>query len=296
MTLTIAAMPAYNEAHNIADVIQGCKKYVDKVVVVDDGSTDNTAEVAESFGAHVVRHVTNKGYGAALQSCFTTALKLDAKAMVIIDSDGQHNPDEIPELLGPLKKGFDLVIGSRFVNGNCKNVPAYRKLGMKVLDVATCMAGGLNVTDTQCGYRAYSRNAIEKIRLRGDDMFAGSEILLQARDQKLKFTEVEVHCRYDVEDCSSEHPFIHGPMVLFRILMDMEYRRPLYYFTVPGMVMGVSGMFMGFKFLQDYFNGGGLSFGPTLLMMMMIIVGMFMVFTGIILHAIARMIREFKHI
>lgn len=295
MTFKIAAMPAYNEAHAIAEVIKGCKKYVDKVVVVDDGSTDSTVDIAESLGAYVIRHETNKGYGAALKNCFETARQLGADAMVIIDSDGQHDPSEIPKLLEPLKDGFDLVIGSRFVNGNGKNVPIYRKFGMKVLDIATYIAGGLNVTDSQSGYRAYGRRAIESINLNGTDMSAGSEILIQAKDHKLKFTEVEIHCRYDIENCSSEHPFIHGPKVLFRILKDMEYRRPLYYFTVPGMVMASIGFLMGLKFLQDYYLGGYLRFGPTLLMVMLTIIGAFMVFTGIILHAISRMIVLNEH-
>lgn len=290
MAITIAAMPAYNEAHAIADVIKGCKKYVDRVVVVDDGSTDNTVDIAESLGAYVVRHETNKGYGAALRNCFETARKLDAGAMVIIDSDGQHDPSEIPKLLEPLQDGFDLVIGSRFVNGNGKNVPVYRKFGMKVLDIATYIAGGLNVTDSQSGFRAYGKKAIENINLNGTDMSAGSEILIQAKDHKLKFTEVEIHCRYDLEDCSSEHPFIHGPRVLFRILKDMEYRRPLYYFSVPGLIMTSTGFLMGLIFLQDFLQGGSLRFGPTLLMVMLTVIGAFMVFTGIILHAISRMI------
>ncbi|MDD4498018.1 MAG: glycosyltransferase family 2 protein [Methanosarcinaceae archaeon] len=292
MTLIIAAMPAYNEASAISYVIKGCQKYVDKVVVVDDGSSDNTAEVAESLGAYVIRHGVNKGYGAALRNCFETARTLGADVMVIIDSDGQHDPNDIPRILTPLKQGFDLVIGSRFVNGNGKNVPAYRQVGMKVLDIATRMAGGLNVTDSQCGYRAYGKKAIDKIRLHESDMSAGSEILLQAKDHKLKFAEVEVHCRYDLEDTSSQHPFIHGPMVLFRVLKDMEFRRPLYYFTVPGMFMGGTGLFMGLKFLQEFYHGESLAFGPTLLMMMLTIVGTFMAFTGIMLHAMARMIRE----
>ena len=128
----------------------------------------------------------------------------------------------------------------------------------------------------------------------GNDMFSGSEILLQARDQKIKFTEVEVHCRYDFEDCSSEHPFIHGPKALFMILGDMRYRRPLYYFTVPGMLMGGAGLFRGLKFLQDFYHGDSLFFGPTLLMMLLTIVGMFMAFTGIILHAMSRTITDVR--
>lgn len=290
MTFKIAAMPAYNEAHSIAEIIMGCKKYVDKVVVVDDGSTDNTVDIAESLDAYVVRHETNKGYGAALKNCFDTARQLDADALVIIDSDGQHDPSEIPKLLEPLTNGFDLVIGSRFVNGNGKEIPIYRKFGMKVLDIATYIAGGFNVTDSQSGFRAYGKKAIESINLNGADMSAGSEILIQAKDHKLNFTEVEIRCRYDIANCSSEHPFIHGPRVLFTILKDMEYRRPLYYFTVPGMVMASTGFLMGLKFLQDYFFGGYLRFGPTLLMVMLTIIGTFMVFTGIILHAISRMI------
>ena len=290
-------MPAYNEAHVIAEVIKGCKKYVDRVVVVDDGSTDNTLDIAESLGAYVVHHETNIGYGAALKNCFETARHLGANAMVIIDSDGQHDPSEIPKLLEPLKNGFDLVIGSRFVNGNGKNVPIYRKFGMKVLDVATYVAGGPNVTDSQSGFRAYGKRAIENIHLYDTDMSAGSEILIQAGDYNLKFTEVEIHCRYDLDNCSSEHPFIHGPRVLFRILKDMEYRRPLYYFAFPGMIMASTGFLMGLKFLQDYYMGGGyLRFGPTLLMVMLTIIGAFMVFTGIILHAISRMIVLNEHI
>jgi dolichol-phosphate mannosyltransferase len=295
MTLTIAAMPAYNEANRIANVILGCRKYVDKVVVVDDGSCDNTAELAESLGAYVVRHETNKGYGAALKNCFETARKLDANAMVIIDSDGQHNPNEIPKLLEPLKNGFDLVIGSRFVNGNGKNVPGYRKMGMKVLDVATSFAGGLNVTDSQSGFRAYGKKAIEKINLSDSDMSAGSEILIQAKDHKLKYTEVEVHCRYDLENTSSQNPFVHGPKVLLRLLKDMEYKRPLYYFTAPGMFMSAIGLSLGLKLLYDFYYGGSLSFGPTFLMALLIIVGMFMVFTGIILHAMGRMVRQISN-
>ena len=292
MTLTIAAMPAYNESRSIANIILGCKNYVDKVVVVDDGSLDNTAELAESLGAYVVRHEVNQGYGAALKHCFDTARNLGAGAMVIIDSDGQHDPSEIPRLLDPLKEGFDLVIGSRFVNGNGKNVPIYRKLGMKVLDFATTMAGGLHVTDSQSGYRAYGRKAIENINLRGADMSAVSEILLQARDHRLKHTEVEIHCRYDLEDCSSQNPFVHGPKVLLRLLRDMEYRRPLHYFTFPGIFLWTVGMFMGLHFLQDFYFGGSLSFGPTFLMMLLTIVGMFMTFMGVILHAISKMISQ----
>lgn len=291
MTLTIAAMPAYNEENAISDVIRGCLKHVDQVVVVNDGSIDDTAFVAEEAGAYVINHPINKGYGAALRSCFETARNLGADMMVIIDSDGQHKPAEIPKLIEPLSKGFDVTLGSRFVNGNGKNVPNYRKAGMKVLDKATQLAGSIAVTDSQCGFRAYNKKAINSIHLHGNDMSAGSEILFQIKEKHLHFTEVPVHCRYDIEGTSSQHPLVHGPRVLLTILRDMEFRRPLYYFTLPGTLMSTTGFLMGLKFLQDYYHGEGLAFGPALFMMMLMIVGTFMIFTGIILHAVARMMR-----
>lgn len=288
--LTIAAMPAYNEERSIAKMILGCRKYVDKVVVVDDGSADATSEIAGALGAYVVRHEQNGGYGAALRTCFETARELDADAMVIIDSDGQHDSADIPKLLKPIKSGMDLVIGSRFCDGNGKNIPTYRKFGMRVLDTATNAAGGIRVTDSQSGFRAYGRRAIDKIRVEGDGMAAGSEILLQAKDSNLKVVEVEIMCRYDVERASTENPVSHGVRVLINLLHDMELRRPLYYFTVPGAVMAVIGVFMGLDFLRTFYHGGTLSFGPTLLMILLTLVGSFMAFTGIILHSLSNLI------
>ena len=294
MSLTIAAMPAYNEERSIAKMVLGCKKHVDMVVVVDDGSSDATAEIAEALGAHVIRHEKNGGYGAALRSCFETARQMDAEKMVIIDSDGQHDASEIPQLLYPLNNGSDLVIGSRFCDGNGKDIPAYRKVGMKVLDVATNVAGGVNVTDSQSGFRAYGRRAIESIYIKDSDMSAGSEVLLQARDNNLCIKEVPIHCSYNVERASTQNPVSHGVKALLAILHDMELRRPLYYFTVPGLLMAGAGIFMGLDFLRIFARGGQLAYGPTLLMILLTLVGSFTALTGIILHSISKMVNEFK--
>lgn len=273
-------------------MVLGCKKYVDHVVVVDDGSSDATAEIASAIGAYVIRHEKNGGYGAALRTCFETARALDADKMVIIDSDGQHDPAEIPSLIAPIDNGFDLVIGSRFYNGNGKDVPAYRKVGMKVLDVATNIAGGPNVSDTQSGFRAYGKNAIERIYIKDSDMAAGSEILLQAIDKCLHIGEVPIHCSYDVERASTQNPVSHGVKTLLKILHDMELRRPLYYFTLPGIVLAALGVGLGLDFLRTFYHGGSLSFGPTLLMILMTLIGSFMALTGIVLHTLSRLIIE----
>jgi len=290
MSLTIAAMPAYNEERSIAKMVIGAKKYVDQVVVVDDGSSDSIAEIAEALGAYVVRHERNGGYGAALRTCFETARKMGADHMVILDSDGQHDPAEIEQLLKPLDRGMDLVIGSRFCNGNGREVPAYRKAGMKVLDAATTAAGGISVTDSQSGFRAYGRRAINSIIINGSDMSAGSEILLQAKDNNFKVEEVEIHCSYNVERASTQNPVSHGIKVLLDLLHDMELRRPLFYFTLPGMILAGVGLVMGLDFLRNFYHGGSLSYGPTILMILLTLVGSFMVFTGIILHSISSVI------
>jgi len=287
-------MPAYNEERSIAKMVLGCQKYVDRVVVVDDGSTDATAEIAEALGAYVVRHEKNDGYGAALRSCFETARSLDADKMVIIDSDGQHDAAEIPKLLSPLNNGIDLVIGSRFCDGNGQNIPIYRKVGMKVLDVATNVAGGVSVTDSQSGFRAYGRKAIERIYIKGSGMSAGSEILMLAKDFDLQIEEVPIYCSYDVERASTQNPVSHGLKTLLTLLHDMELRRPLYYFTVPGMVLAAAGVLMGLDFLQVFYHGGSLYYGQTLFMVLLTLVGAFMALTGVILHSISRMMNEFK--
>lgn len=292
MSLTIAAMPAYNEERSIAKMVLGAKKHVDTVVVVDDGSSDATSEIAEALGAHVVRHPKNLGYGGAIRSCFETARSLGAEKMVIIDSDGQHDPAEIPKLLEPLNDGIDIVIGSRFCEGNGRDIPAYRKVGMKVLDTATNFAGGISVSDSQSGYRAYGKRAIESIRITGDGMSAGSEILLQIKDKDLSFAEVPINCSYDVERASTQGPVRHGVGVLLTLLHDMELRRPLYYFTIPGVVLAAVGIGMGLDFLRTFYLGGSLAFGPTLLMILLTITGSFMALTGILLHSMSRLIYE----
>ncbi len=160
--------------------------------------------------------------------------------------------------------------------------------------MATNVAGGVNVTDSQSGFRAYGRRAIESIYIKDSDMSAGSEVLLQARDNNLCIKEVPIHCSYNVERASTQNPVSHGVKALLAILHDMELRRPLYYFTVPGLLMAGAGIFMGLDFLRIFARGGQLAYGPTLLMILLTLVGSFTALTGIILHSISKMVNEFK--
>ena len=289
-----ALLPAYNEEISIGRVVLRTKQYADRVIVIDDGSSDRTAEVAALAGAEVLRHSENLGKGAALKTGFES-LKSDT-VIVTIDTDGQHDPADIPRLVAPILRGqADMVNGSRYLNGNKKDTPLYRRLGQKVLDVATNinMDGTLSITDSQSGFRAFAWQTRDVFRFGQNGLAIESEMLADAASAVLRIQEVEIGVRYDVGN-SSEHPVAHGVRVLLNVLHDMELRRPLYYFTAPGLLMAGAGIFMGLKFLSIFAQGGSLQYGPTLLMVLLTLIGSFMALTGVILHSISRIMLEFK--
>ena len=183
----LAAMPAYNEEKYIAKIVLEAQQFVDYVLVVDDGSTDSTGKIAEKLGAMVVSHKKNSGYGAALKTIFENAKNLDVDMLVICDSDGQHDPRDISLLLDRLEnEDVDVVIGSRFIQGTQGDIPGYRIFGMKVLNHATKIAGAESTTDSQSGFRAYGKKAINAIHISKEGMSAGSEILVQIAENNLK--------------------------------------------------------------------------------------------------------------
>jgi glycosyltransferase involved in cell wall biosynthesis len=291
----VVALPAHNEEDYIAKVIVGCQLLVDEVIVVDDGSNDATAHIAKSLGAIVVSHDTNRGYGAAISTCFKTAKERNADIMVILDADGQHDPKDVIRLIECMENGSDIVIGSRFISNNGRNVPAYRKIGIKILNLATILAGSEKVSDSQSGFRAYSRRAIENIRLDGDGMSAGSEILLQAKEQGLKISDVSIVCRYDQGE-SSQNPISHGLCVLIDICIRSVYKRPLLYFLSIGVIFLILGSGIGMWSFQMYINTGSLPFGPSIAMLLFLILGSLLVFSGLILHNMGRMVKEITNI
>ena len=288
-----AILPAFNEEVSIGSVVLRTKQYADRVIVVDDGSSDRTAEVAALAGAEVLRHPKNMGKGAALKTGFES---LNGAAVIVtIDTDGQHDPADIPRLVQPILQGeADMVNGSRYLNGNKKDTPIYRRVGQRVLDTATNLGSGLCLTDSQSGFRAFAGKSKGVFRFGQKGLAIESEMLADAAAAGLRIKEVEIGVRYDV-DGSSEHPVAHGVRVLLKVLHDMELRRPLYYFTAPGMVMAGAGILMGLEFLRIFAHGGSLQYGPTLLMVLLTLVGSFMALTGIILHSISRIMHERKN-
>lgn len=201
----IGVMPAYNEAERIGPAIRACLSYLDGLVVVDDGSADNTARVAREIGdskVHVLRHRINRDQGAALRTGSEAALRLGAEIVVHIDADGQHDPAEIPVLIAPMAEGrADVVFGSRFMGAEPEGMPLVRRLVLRAGRTFNSLALGIprTVTDPQSGFRAYTAKAAEKINFSQNRKAHASEILRLVTRSDLRWTEVPIHVRYTAD-------------------------------------------------------------------------------------------------
>lgn len=275
-------LPAFNEEVSIGSIVLLARHYADHVVVVDDGSSDRTAEIAMKAGAEVIVLEVNKGKGEALKTGFTAAEGADI--IVTMDSDGQHNPTDIPKLVSPILKGeADLVNGSRYLNDLGRNIPIYRRVGLRVLDRFTNLNSGVKITDSQSGFRAFSASTKDVFRFNAQGMTIENEMLADAGKSGLRIIEVGIGVRYDV-DYSTISPI----RVLETIIRDIEFNRPLYFFTLPGIIFGLIGIYFGILFLQEFSMGAALQLGPAVFMALLIVIGTFLTLTGIILHSIAR--------
>jgi len=214
----VATIPCFNTQDVIADVVSKAKSHVNEVVVIDDGSSDMTAITAKTIGALVMSHEKNQGYGEALKSCFRAALANGAEVIVTIDGDGQHNPDEIPQLLDPIFKGqADIVIGSRFLSKN--NMPRYRRFGISVINYLWNLGSKTKLSDSQSGFRAYRKDIVQKLELSEKGMGISIEIIEKLRRMNAKIKEVAITCSYTNNNSSlSLKAFFHGFSVAFSVL------------------------------------------------------------------------------
>jgi glycosyltransferase involved in cell wall biosynthesis len=189
-------IPAYNEAASVGSVVRRVKEKFPNVIVVDDGSADSTFAVAKEAGAMTLRHIINRGQGAALKTGIDFALRRGADIIVTFDSDGQHQLDDVEDLLAPLREGrCDAVLGSRFLHSSSE-VPAMRKLTLKLGVIFTRLVSQIKVTDTHNGLRALSRIAAEQIQIRQYRMAHASEILDEIGRLKLRYCEVPTRIVY----------------------------------------------------------------------------------------------------
>ncbi|NJE25873.1 glycosyltransferase family 2 protein [Thermococcus sp. MV5] len=288
---TLIVIPAYNEELTIGSVVALARKYGD-VLVVDDGSNDRTSEIAKEAGALVIRHKTNLGKGRALKTAFEYALSREYDAIVTMDADGQHNPDEIPLLLDPITKGeVDLVIGSRYLNGSKKEIPLYRRLGLWVLNKSTKVASNIDV-DSQSGFRAMNRKALEKLDLNSNGYSIETDMIVKASERGIRLMEVPITVRYDVPNKHKKNPFTHGLGVLASIVSLIGYKRPLLLFGVLSMMSFIIAGILGYLALEPYYKGGNVYLTQAIGAGIFTIIGIQLFVAGLTLNVLARMVRE----
>ncbi|MGI0010296.1 MAG: glycosyltransferase family 2 protein [Nitrosopumilaceae archaeon] len=290
--LKVACIPAYNEERTIYDVIKRTLNYVDKVIVCDDGSNDKTSQKATDASAIVIRHEKNLGKGAALKSLFKHAKEIDSDIMITLDGDGQFLPEEIERLVKPiLDNGSDVVIGQRFED--TKEMPSYRKAGNKILDKFTNLASELPFRDTQSGFRAYSKKAIQLIKFTNDGFGADSEILIDATRKGLKISEVKVTVIYDTGGkTSTKNPILHSAGVMTTLLELIALRHPLTYLGIPGLILIIVGTAFSVYVISSFNETRYFSIPFTLVALGTLVIGAMLLLMSVVLFSIVRASRK----
>jgi glycosyltransferase involved in cell wall biosynthesis len=285
----IVGMPAYNEEKYIGSVILQARQFADEVVVVDDGSSDHTAQVARLAGATVVQHERNSGYGATVQTVLAEAKKRNPDVLVLLDADGQHNPEEISSLVNAIYDGSDVAIGSR--QKHSENIPAYRKFGQNIISYFTRVLSRSTLSDTESGFRAFSRKAINVLEPKERGMAISAETISEATAKGLKIAEVPISAIY-TRDGSTLNPIKHGMGVLNRVLVMISERRPLLFFGLAGGIAIILGIVAGALVLKALFTVNELAVGTAMVAMLLITVGTLFIFAGVILNVLVKRLRD----
>jgi len=292
---TIAVIPCYNEEATIGSVVLKAKHHVDEVLVVDDGSTDDTAKIAKEAGATVISHKRNRGKSPAIKTGFRYVLDKGFDYVVTIDGDGQHNPAEIPTVLeNIMDNGNDISIGFR--SGNSTEMPTWRRIGKRVLDYATSFGNGGNVTDSQCGFRAFNKKAVQSLtpRLNGEAFSVESEQLVRAHELGLNVVDTKVTCRYKNLNTSTKGPTSHGFSVLRYVIWLVAERRPLLFIGVPGFVLVILGFLFGIYTLQYYNQTHVFLVTYAILVSVFLIIGALGMFMGLMLNVLPNILKRVR--
>ena len=286
--LIIACIPALNEERTIASIVLLTRRYVDKVIVCDDGSVDNTKQIAEEAGATVISNNKNLGKGASIKALFATALYHDADIVVSLDGDGQHDPKEIPKLLESIIDGTaDIVIGSRYHKDAKNRAPIYRKFGLSVLNFMH-MGFKSNIKDTQSGFRAFSRNSLKEfINIKSNGFGVESEQILIAAKNGLKMVEVPIDVSYShLFKTSTKNPLSQALDVMIAILQFQVIGRPLLFVGLPGFIFCFIGVIATILLWTEYSGSKIFSFPLSMISLFFLIFGSSLILFAIILFAI----------
>ena len=283
---TSVVIPAFNEEVTIGSVVLGAKLFAELVIVVDDGSTDKTALMAELAGAKVLRLEKNSGKANALMSGLRMPENAECEAVVVMDADGQHRAEDIVSVIAPVIAGeADLVIGSRFLEeGN--HVPGYRRLGQKVLNRFTNLGSNVQVTDTQSGLRALSHKAIANLDFTSVGYNIESDMIVHFAERGLRIQEAPISVRYDVPNGHKKGSLSMGIGLISNLLSTIGYKRPLVAFGIPGALLILAGGIVGLSTILNFHLFGSWTF-QLLTGASALILGAFMCVAALMLNSLA---------
>jgi len=288
----LTAIPAWNERKAIASVVMLAKEHSDAVLVMDDGSTDQTALLAKLAGAEVIQHEENLGKGGALASAMKWANQNDFDIIVFIDGDGQHDPAAIPDLIKPIKNGeVDITIGSRWHHDEGRSqMPFHRVLGNWVLSTTTSLSLSKAIKDSQSGYRAFHMKTLPSFLQSMESGFAvESEMITLADKAGFKWKEIGIKANYGDLDTSTQGPWSHGIKVLGKALRVLRLHKPGRFFGT----LSLASFFIAIGIAvwgRFYFpNEPLLPLGALYIVASFTIVGGFFMFSAIMLSGLNRL-------
>ena len=293
----VVGIPAFNVEDTIEPIIAEAEEICGDIIVCDDGSTDNTADVAERNGCKVIRHPRNRGYGAALKSIFAAARGMGADVLVTLDGDGQHKVKELRSLIEPILQGdAELVIGSRFTDDGADHseAPRLRRAAIRAITKFTRLISGQRITDAQCGFRAYSREALSVLNPGEQGMGASTELLLLAKEHGLRIREMPATVTYNGNGrrTSTLNPIYHFTDVVGSTVKVASIKHPMLTYGIPGIILLGIGSLFGFWALQLYSVEGRLVTNLALIAIGAGIVGIILFITGLLLFVLITVIRE----
>ena len=276
----VITIPAYNEERTIGQVITDIKKTLDrtnyryKILVVNDGSTDKTEDVARKLGAIVYNHPYNYGLAETFKTEIRESLNLNAEVIVHTDADGQYKAEDIPKLLNEIERGYDLVLGSRF-KGTIESMSMIKRLGNKAFSKLISKIIKYKISDCQTGFRAFTRDVAERINIISNHTYTQEQIIKAVRS-RFKIKEVPIYFakRKDGRSRLLKNPFeyaIKAWINIFRIYRDYK---PLNFFGLIGAAFFTGGILIGAYFIYLHLTSGIIGhLGLLMLMLLLLISG-----------------------
>ena len=288
----IVGIPAFNEEKNIATIITKLADITDTIIVCNDGSSDLTLDIAKKMGVFVINHEKNLGYGAAIRSIFLKAKEMNGDVLVTFDADGQHRIEDIENVIKPIiDQKADLVIGSRFLDESEKEIPQYRKVGIKVITKITNSSIKEQLTDSQSGFRAYSKKVIAELNPSELGMGISTEILIKASSKNFRITEVPIKILY-AGDTSTHNPVSHGSSVILSTIKYTSIEHPLKFYGIPSMILFVIGISFTYLSAEYYAEIGRLNTNLTIIAAGTILIAVVLLITSILLYSLVSVVRE----